>query len=154
MQRDTWIQDPNYNAVLPASGAYSDQAYTPITGLASGVPNFPRELTIAFSYLKAAAASSGQPKFEVQWEINGVGGYYEMIAVGTPTTSGSVATTTEYISETKGLANTSATVPVLWKKTIAVPAAASGVRVLVAEVGDTTHPGTLTVSLALRGAPN
>lgn len=126
--------------VLPAASAFTNQAYTPI-------PPQSRRMSIIASYAKAAAAVSGQAAFTLQWKFpGGVTDVYESVIDGT---SSSVAApflvNPEYGWQLNGpVISTSLTFRVL---SVEVPVRALAARVLVAEVGDAAHPGTVSVML-------
>jgi hypothetical protein len=144
MQRDTKIQDPNFDGTLPAAGAFTSQAYSKFD------PSFlARRLTIAMSYTKAAAAATGKVKIQIQWEIAGQAGYFEPVLNGAAAAiAADVMSIPEYKLEVVGPPVTVAD-PLLWRQLgIEVPSCATGVRVLAAEAGDAAHPGNLTVNLS------
>lgn len=141
-ERDTAIQDPNYDAVLPAAGAFTDQAYSLLGPLS-------RRLTIGLKYTKAAAAATGQVKCQIQWKLVNEVGYFEPLIDGSnPTVTADVMQVPEYKQELLGPPVTAGNTPLLWRlTTVEIPSCAVAVRVLMAEVGDAAHPGTVTAKL-------
>lgn len=141
-ERDTEVQVPNYDAVLPAAGAFTDQAYSQLGPLA-------RRLTIGIKYTKAAAATTNQLKLQVQWKLVNEAGYFEPLLDGSnPTTGGDVMQIPEYKQEVLSPPVTVSNSPLLWRALmLEIPSCATGVRVLMAEVGDATHPGSVTCKL-------
>ncbi len=141
-ERDTAIQDPNYDAELPAASAFTNQAYSLLGPHA-------RRLTIGLAYTKHSGATTNQLKLQVQWKLVNQEGYFEPLLDGSnPTTGGDVMQIPEYKQEVLSPPVTSANSPFFWRAlTLEVPCCAIGVRVIMAEVGDASHPGTVTARL-------
>jgi|SRR5689334_13637777 len=133
------------NEVLPASGAFTNQDYTPI-------PPTSRRLGIIAEYTKAAAGTNGQATFRVQWRVKGENGdtvdFYEVVIDGTDITiAAPYLRNPEYAYQVDGPV-VAGTDPFRFRLlSLEVPILADGCRVLAAELGDTTHPGTLSVWL-------
>jgi hypothetical protein len=138
------VLDPNYSGVLPAAGAFTDQAYEKLPQ-----PN-PRRLSVAVKYTAAVAAVNGQAKFKFQWQIAGTPGFFEtLIDSSSPTVAQPNATVPEYELVVKSPVYTPAgTVGLFRLISLEVPSAATAFRVLAAEVGDTVHPGTVEIQCA------
>lgn len=141
-ERDTEIQTPNYDAILPAAGAFTDQDYSTLGAMA-------RRLTIGIKYTKHASATTNKLKLQVQWKLGNDGGYFEPLLDGSsPTIAADVMRIPEYRQEVLGPPVIAGNSPLLWRALmLEIPSCATGVRVLLAEVGDTTNPGTVVCKL-------
>jgi hypothetical protein len=130
---------------LPGSGAYTDQEYTKIPAQA-------RRLSIVAQYTLGTSGVNGQGVFRVQWKIPGENGpiedAYECVIDGTDITKtgDTFLRNPEYVYEVAG--PVVVTDPLLFRVlSLEVPVLAQACRVLVAELGDTAHPGKVSVWL-------
>lgn len=139
-------QGPFYNldgVLLPAAGAFTAQVY-------STIPALSRRLSIVVSYVKGASAVSGNGVFIVQWTIQGgapegaIKDVYETVIDGTTVVKADpLLQNPEYAYSVAGPITTSSITFRLLS--LEVPVGATAFRVLAAELGDTAHPGTVTV---------
>ena len=128
---------------LPGASALTSQAYTKI-------PSNARRLSVIASYTLGAGGANGQARFRLQWQIDGGGSIladvYEGIIDGTTIDKTVVPflENPEYLYSLLGPVVAAGTVS--WRLLeVSVPVRAIGYRVVAAEVGDATHPGTVTV---------
>lgn len=124
---------------LPAAGAYTDQGYTPIPALA-------RRMSVVMKYTGGAGSTGGKPRFALQWEVPGRSDVYEVAIDGeSVTTSAPFSLVPEYAVRIDGLTAAAGT-SIAWRAmTVDVPSGAVAARLLVAESGDTAHPGAVDV---------
>lgn len=126
-------------AALPAAGAFTGQAYTPL-------PAESRRLSIVAQIALGAGATTNQAKFRLQWQIDGALDLDVSEAVIDGTT---IVKTAPYLANPQFAYEVSGPVvtgALAWRLlSVEVPIKATGVRVLVAEVGDTTHPSSVAV---------
>lgn len=139
--RDWAFEAPNFAGVLPAAGAYTAQPY-------SDVPPEARRLGVNITYTPDPAASAPQPKYYVQWRVENTPDINETFVDGSSVSVGEpFAEVPQYIFVVKGPVLVDSNPLAYRALSLEVPMCATGVRVLIAEAGDASHPGTVKVEL-------
>ncbi len=132
------------DAALEAAGAYNDPDFVP---LAKGV----RRVAFWITYTMNAPATSGGAKFRVEWRDADEQSAVEPVNNGAALVEAQpYAQMRHYLGEFMGPIAQSVT-PIRWPVVFEVPPGAKAVRLLAAEVVDTTNKGNLQVDIAAGG---
>lgn len=130
---------------LPAAGAFTDQAYTLI-------PQLARRMNVMVAYSGGAGSTNGQARYRLEWQIEdrpaSGQGWIEPIVDGQTALAITqpYARAPAYALEILGPRVAAGVTLGLRLFTVDIPSLATGYRLLAAELGDTTHPGSLLVT--------
>lgn len=146
--RDFGFEKPNYDAVLPSGGDFTDQPFQEFPPEYIG-----RRLSAVCTYTPNASAANSQAKFMIGWRINGVEYLETFIDASSPTISDPNAEVPQYILVVRGPKIAGSDAPINFRMlSYEVPAKCDAVRVLAAEMGDAAHPGSVKINLAISDA--